>query len=85
MKELIKCNNVSLGYEGKIVVKDLSFTAKQGDYIFVVGENGSGKSTLIKGILSLIKPMSGDFEFGEGFCKTDMSVEQKLLLFCRFL
>ena len=43
---LIKCENVSIGYEGQMVVHDLNFEINQGDYLCIVGENGSGKSTL---------------------------------------
>ena len=45
---LIKCENVSIGYEGQTVVRDLNFEIGQGDYLCIVGENGSGKSTLVK-------------------------------------
>ena len=40
---LIRCENVSIGYEGQIVVKDLNFQIASGDYLCIVGENGSGK------------------------------------------
>ena len=41
---LIACSGLVLGYEGRIVASDLSFEAKTGDYICIVGENGSGKT-----------------------------------------
>lgn len=69
MTEQIKCSGVSLGYNGKNVVENLNFSINAGDYIFIVGENGSGKSTLIKGLLSLIKPVKGEFVFAKGFSK----------------
>ena len=37
---LIKCENVSIGYEGQTVVKDLNFAIEKGDYPRVVGERG---------------------------------------------
>ena len=40
---LIKCENVSIGYEGQTIVRDLNFEIGQGDYLCIVGENGSGK------------------------------------------
>ena len=60
---LISCNNVSLGYEGHAVVRDINFTVGNGDYLLVVGENGSGKSTLIKGLLKLLSPLEGSIVF----------------------
>jgi len=62
----LTCQNLTLGYEGKIVVSDLSFAVNAGDYLCVVGENGSGKSTLMKTILKLKTPMSGEIATGEG-------------------
>jgi len=62
---LITCRDVSLGYEGQAIVRNLSFSLDQSDYIWVVGENGSGKTTLVKGILRLINPMEGSILFSE--------------------
>ena len=55
----LTCNNLTLGYDGKVVVSDLSFSINAGDYLCVVGDNGSGKSTLLKTLLNLKTPMSG--------------------------
>ena len=63
---LIKCENVSIGYEGQTIVRDLNFEIGQGDYLCIVGENGSGKSTLVKSLLGLKAVDSGKIEFGDG-------------------
>ncbi|MBR6967100.1 MAG: ABC transporter ATP-binding protein [Ruminococcus sp.] len=60
---LLRCENVSLGYEGSVVTKDLNFTVSSGDYLCIVGENGSGKSTLIKALLGLKPQLSGNITF----------------------
>ncbi|MDR2020537.1 MAG: ATP-binding cassette domain-containing protein [Treponema sp.] len=62
--KLIAAERVSLGYEGRIVLKDLSFSLDWGDYLCVVGENGSGKTTLVKGILGLLNPAQGSLRVG---------------------
>lgn len=56
----ISCKCVTLSYEGKSVISNLSFELYKGDYLCIVGENGSGKSTLVKGLLGLKKPSSGE-------------------------
>ncbi len=56
---LMDCQNLSFGYEGKIIVKNLNFQINRGDYLCIVGENGSGKTTLMKGLLKLKSPASG--------------------------
>ena len=60
---LIDIKNLSLGYDGNIVLKNINLKIEENDFICVVGPNGSGKSTLIKGILGLIKPISGTITF----------------------
>jgi zinc transport system ATP-binding protein len=61
----LSCRNLSLGYEGKVIVSNLTFDVNAGDYLCIVGENGSGKSTLMKTILKLKSPMSGQILTGE--------------------
>ena len=65
MAQLV-CEHLTLGYDSKVIVKDLSFSVNSGDYLCIVGENGSGKSTLMKTILHLLKPISGRIETGDG-------------------
>ena len=60
---LIDIKNLSLGYDGNIVLKNVNLKIEENAFICVVGPNGSGKSTLIKGILGLIKPISGTITF----------------------
>ncbi len=61
---IVTCKQVSLAYEKRLVLSDLSFTVEEGDYLAVIGENGAGKSTLLKGILGLLKPVSGEILLG---------------------
>ena len=57
-KKLITCKNLSLGYDGNAVVRNLDFAVEHGDYLWIVGENGSGKTTLLKGLLRLLNPLN---------------------------
>ena len=57
---ILKVNGLSLGYEKQIVINNISFEVNNKDFILVIGSNGAGKSTLIKGILGIIKPISGE-------------------------
>ena len=69
---LIKCENVSIGYEGQMVVHDLNFEINQGDYLCIVGENGSGKSTLVKSLLGLKNVDKGKIVFDDGLKQTEI-------------
>jgi len=45
---------VSFAYDKTEVVKDISFSANQGEYIAIIGESGCGKSTLLEIIYGLL-------------------------------
>ncbi len=59
---IININNLSLGYNNIPVIQNLNVKINDGDFVCIVGSNGAGKSTLIKGILGLLKPISGSIE-----------------------
>lgn len=69
---LIECKDLTIGYEGVPVVKDLSFSVGEGDYLCIVGENGSGKSTLMKTLLGLKHQTKGEIIFGGGLKQTQI-------------
>ena len=69
---LIKCEDLSLGYEGKIIAEEISFEVNRGDYLCIVGENGSGKSTLMKAMLGLKSPKDGRILYGDGLKAKDI-------------
>jgi zinc transport system ATP-binding protein len=69
---LIECRDLTLSYDGNVVLSGLSFQVEEGDYLCVVGENGCGKSTLLKAILSLKSPDSGEILFREGLRQEDI-------------
>ena len=56
---LIACEDLTLGYEGRALVRGLTFSVEAGDSLCVVGENGAGKSTLMRTLLGLQPPMGG--------------------------
>jgi zinc/manganese transport system ATP-binding protein len=53
-------SGLTLGYNSHPAVHHLSGVLARGSLTAVVGPNGSGKSTLMKGIVGIIKPMSGN-------------------------
>ena len=71
MAQLI-CENLTLGYDGKEILRDVHFKVCAGDYLCIVGENGSGKSTLMKTILGLQPPLSGTVRTGDGLQQNEI-------------
>ena len=59
----LTCTSLVLGYDGKEILENISFSVNSGDYLCIVGPNGSGKSTLIKGLLGLAQPKSGSISY----------------------
>lgn len=62
-KTLISCKNMCSGYDGRIILKNVSFDICEGDYICIVGENGGGKSTLVKTLTGIIPFKSGHLHY----------------------
>jgi len=61
---MIKFQNVTKIYEpNTVVLQEVSFEIKDGEFVSIVGKSGSGKTTLIRLILGLESPTSGDIFF----------------------
>lgn len=58
--------NLTLGYNSHPAVHHLNGVVRKGSLMAVVGANGSGKSTLLKGIVGVLKPMSGRISVAPG-------------------
>lgn len=56
---MIKLRDVSLGYNGRMVLTGLTADALPGAVLGLIGPNGSGKSTLIRGMCGLLHPHAG--------------------------
>lgn len=56
---IIRVENLSIGYENKIIMKDLSFDIPKGDIFIIMGGSGCGKSTLLRTLTGLIPALNG--------------------------
>ncbi len=64
MSELIT-NNLTVGYDKKIVLENVSLEVKSGKIVVLIGPNGAGKSTILKTVAGLIEPLSGEVLIGD--------------------
>jgi ATP-binding cassette ChvD family protein len=62
---VVEANNISKGFEDKLLIKDLSFKLPPGGIVGVIGPNGAGKTTLFKMITGTEQPDEGTFKVGE--------------------
>ncbi len=59
MSNLLQLKNISAGYEGKTVLREVNLNVKPNDFVGIIGPNGGGKTTLLKVLLELIAPYQG--------------------------
>jgi zinc/manganese transport system ATP-binding protein len=57
-------DNVTLGYDRHPAVHHLKGEVAAGALVAVIGPNGAGKSTLLRGIVGILKPLSGAIQLG---------------------
>jgi phospholipid/cholesterol/gamma-HCH transport system ATP-binding protein len=56
---IIVFDGVSLSFDEKVILRDVSFTLQTGHTKIFLGASGAGKSTILRLILGLLKPDSG--------------------------
>ncbi len=61
---MLSIEHISFSYRKKEVLRDISFTAKEGDFIGIIGKNGCGKSTLLSVLAGVRRPAGGTVSFG---------------------
>src|SRR4051812_29331408 len=76
----IAVENLECGYDGKIVLKNVSFTVKRGEIFFIIGGSGCGKSTLLRHMVGLHTPTGGTVKFfGQPFHEADTTTRRAML------
>ncbi|MBW6489714.1 MAG: ABC transporter ATP-binding protein [Lentimicrobium sp.] len=66
MTEIVEIKNASAGYNADVVLRNISLSIHDSDYIGVIGPNGGGKTTLVKLIMGLLPPMQGEVIYHNG-------------------
>lgn len=59
MENLIRLENLTTGYPGKAITRDINAELCTGQLTCLLGSNGSGKSTLLKTLCAFQPPLSG--------------------------
>src|SRR5689334_20839040 len=62
---VVDVSHLDKGFEGRMLIKDLSFSLPRGGIVGVIGPNGVGKTTLVKMIVGQEQPDSGEVKVGE--------------------
>ena len=65
-KTVVEFQHVSIGFDGHQVLNNISFIARTGEMLILLGAAGTGKSTILKLANGLIRPDSGHIKiFGQ--------------------
>ena len=76
----LNAEKLNIGYgNDKIVFRDISFSANEGEMVALLGVNGIGKSTLLRTISGLQKSVSGSISVGEKQLE-DLPVQERAKL-----
>ena len=71
-EDAIVVERLSAGYDGKLVLRDVSFRLGGRQTLAIVGPSGCGKSTLLRSLIGLLPPASGTVRiFGQDISKLD--------------
>jgi ATP-binding cassette subfamily F protein 3 len=63
-RSVLTAASLSVGYDSKPLVSNLSLILQHGERLAVVGPNGSGKTTFLKTLTGRIPPVAGEFHWG---------------------
>ncbi len=64
-KEVIEAQNVSKGYDDKLLIENMNFNLPQAGIVGVIGPNGAGKTTLFRMIMGEENPDEGELKIGD--------------------
>ncbi|ANI91953.1 energy-dependent translational throttle protein EttA [Dietzia timorensis] len=62
---VVEVDKLEKGFDGRVLIKDLSFTLPRNGIVGVIGPNGVGKTTLFKTIVGLEEPDAGTVKVGD--------------------
>ncbi|MDO8480802.1 MAG: ATP-binding cassette domain-containing protein [Nanoarchaeota archaeon] len=74
---MITSKNLSFGYGRGSLLKEVTFSVKNGEMVALLGHNGSGKTTLLKLLNGLLSPTSGTVEI-DGSDSSSNDARQKM-------
>ncbi len=55
----IECQDISVSFDGRVALQDISFDVEERELAIIFGPNGAGKTTLLRVVLGQLKPNKG--------------------------
>lgn len=60
---MIETQSINVSYDRDLILRNMTLTINENEFVALVGKSGSGKSTLLRVINGLLPPKSGDYLF----------------------
>ncbi len=60
---MLEVRDLTAGYQGGDVIRDIDFHVDEGEAVMIIGSNGAGKTTLFRAVLGLLQPSTGEVVF----------------------
>ena len=60
---MLNIATLTCGYDVKDIIKNISFTVNEGDFLGIIGPNGAGKTTLFRAVTGALKPWNGNVSY----------------------
>ena len=76
----VEVTHLECGYDGEVVLNNVSLTIARGEVFFIIGGSGCGKSTLLRHLVGLNRPTKGEVKFfGHPFSAADPASRREQL------
>ncbi len=62
VEPILEVRDLSVNFDGENILKDISFSVSDGDFLAIIGPNGAGKTVLFRALISLI-PYDGEIKW----------------------
>lgn len=80
MKNAFECQQLSAGYDERLVLANLTLSVAEGEMTALLGPNGAGKSTLLRVLTGLLPPRTGRvMVFGQELTRLDAARRSRLI------
>ncbi len=76
--QFVEIKNLSVGYNGNLVLSHFDLTVNAGEFISIIGPNGAGKTTLFKTLMGLLPIRAGSVKIFDKVNPPPQELSQKI-------
>lgn len=72
----LEAKNITIQFDDKLILKNVSFAVEKGSMVGLVGANGSGKSSLLRAVIGILESPTGEVLI-DGQSTNEMTLRQR--------